>query len=139
MTNLINRALAAEKKLFILLAAAVMVVGCNQNPPSVGETGTVTPVDDPTEPVEPDEPANSIHISYVRNESLKYTFTGELDYQMPFNTMIALWEIIDPGLQCYRVHMEPPYVVTYTFPAPGKALITLSTSYGTASITVDVY
>lgn len=79
------------KKLFILLAVAVMAAGCNQNPPSVGGTGTITPVDDPT------EPADGMRISYVRNDSLAYTFTGS-NFPILSSSTTIQWDIIDPGL-----------------------------------------
>lgn len=127
------------KKLFILLAAAMMAVGCNQNPPSVGGTGTITPVDDPTEPI---EPADGMRISYVRNDSLAYTFTGS-NFPIFVSSTTIQWDIIDPGLaEPYQVRKRQYESLNYTFQAPGKARITLTLEEylnKSASITVDVY
>lgn len=137
------------KKLLILFVAAVMAAGCNQNPPSVGGTGTITPVDDPTEPV---DPGDGMRISYVRNDSLAYTFTGS-NFPIFASSSNIQWDIIDPGLaEPYQVRMRQYESLNYIFHAPGKARITLSTlkiETGTGtelyvpdhstSITVDVY
>lgn len=132
------------KKLFLLLAAAVMAAGCNQNPPSVGGTGTITPVDDPTEPI---EPSDAMHISYIRYDSLAYGFNCKFNRSTEGHTARVLWEITDPG-KTEHSQSRMPYSETfnYTFQAPGKARITatyvdyqdISTSTS-ASITVDVY
>lgn len=127
------------KKLFILLAAAVMAAGCNQNPPSVGGTGTITPVDDPTEPI---EPSDGMRISYVRNDSLAYTFTGS-NFPIFVSSTTIQWDIIDPGLaEPYQVRKRQYESLNYIFHAPGKARITLTLEEylnKSASITVDVY
>lgn len=137
------------KKLFILLAVAVMAAGCNQNPPTDGGTGTVTPVDNPTEPV---DPADGMRISYVRNDSLAYTFTGS-NFPIFTSSTTIQWDIIDPGLaEPYQVRKIQYESLNYIFHAPGKARITLSTlktETGTGtelyvpdqstSITVEVY
>lgn len=127
------------KKLFILLAVAVMAAGCNQNPPSVGGTGTVAPVNDPTEPI---EPADGMRISYVRNDSLAYTFTGS-NFPIFVSSTTIQWDIIDPGLaEPYQVRKRQYESLNYIFHAPGKARITLTLEEylnKSASITVDVY
>lgn len=127
------------KKLFILLAVAVMAAGCNQNPPSVGGTGTVTPVDDSTGSI---EPADGMRISYVRNDSLAYTFTGS-NFPIFVSSTTIQWDIIDPGLaEPYQVRKRQYESLNYTFQAPGKARITLTLEEylnKSASITVDVY
>lgn len=133
-----------KKLFFILIAVAVMAAGCNQNPPSVGGTGTVTPVDDPTEPI---EPSDAMHISYIRYDSLVYGFNCKFNRSTEGYTARVQWEITDPG-KTEHSQFRMPYSETfyYTFQAPGKARITatyedyqdisISTS---ASITVDVY
>lgn len=137
------------RKLFILLAAAVMAAGCNQNPPLDGGTGTITPVDDPTEPV---EPGDNMRITYMRNDSLAYTFTGS-NFPIFTTSTTVQWDIIDPGLdEPYQTRCLMVDPVIYTFHALGKARITLSTlrmETGTGtelyvpdkstSITIDVY
>ena len=128
------------------MAVAVMAAGCNQNPPSVDGTGTITPVDDPT------EPADGMRISYVRNDSLAYTFTGS-NFPILSSSTTIQWDIIDPGLaEPYQVRKAQWESLNYIFHAPGKARITMSTlktQTGTGtelyvpdkstSITVDVY
>ena len=137
------------KRLLILMAVAVMAAGCNQNPPLDGETGTITPVDDPTEPV---DPADGMRITYMRNDSLAYTFTGS-NFPILSSSTTIQWDIIDPGLaEPYQVRKIQWESLNYIFHAPGKARITLSTlrtETGTGtelyvldkstSITVDVY
>ena len=132
------------KRLFILLAVAVMAAGCNQNPPSVGGTGTITPVDDSTGSI---EPADAMHISYIRYDSLEYGFNCKFNRSTEGYTARVQWEITDPGkTEPYQSRMPYSETFYYTFQAPGKARITatyedyedISTSTS-ASITVDVY
>lgn len=128
------------KKLFILLAAAVMAAGCNQNPPSVGGTGTITPVDDPTEPVDPDD---GMYISYMRSDSLAYVFSCAVGFNIPSSTALVRWEIVDPGRdEPYQNLTHSSEFIFYHFQAPGKARITVTLEEylnKSASITVDVY
>ena len=132
------------KKLFILFAAVLMAVGCNQNPPSVGETGTITPEDDPTESI---EPADGMYISYVRHDSLVYVFSCRFNRSTETveHTAQFLWEITDPGkTEPYQIRRPYSENIHYMFRAPGKARITATLEDyrdipSSASITVDVY
>lgn len=132
------------KKLFILLAVAVMAAGCNQNPPSVGGTGTVTPVDDSTGSI---EPADGMYISYERHDSLLYVFSCRFNRstETVAHTAQFLWEITDPGLtEPYQIRRPYSENIHYMFLAPGKARITATLEDyqdipSSASITVDVY
>ena len=128
------------KRLLILMAAAVMAAGCNQNPPSVGETGTITPEDDPTEPV---DPYDGMHITYLPVDSLAYIFICAVGCNVPSSTALVRWEIVDPGLdEPYQKITHSSEIISYHFHAPGKARITVTLEEylnKSTSITIDVY